>query len=184
MKLFWEGFQNVWYSEVAHDWRIWDEAQDQNTDQGYYDKPVNVFRAYLESIIAALSIIVPPVKCYPDDADNSLDLITARAGDQIAKLLYRHNDVELLWLHSLFIYCTEGMVGCYSYVDKNEKYGTYEEKEYKDENVNPRVMLFVFLVHLRERCHQVMMNIPNRRFLILGWHILGNEYNKAFQPSI
>lgn len=133
LKLFWEGFQKAWYSEVAHDWRIWnEETDDSDTDQSYYDKPINVFRAYLESIIAALSITVPPIKCYPDDADNGLDLSTAKAGDKIAQLVYRHNDVPLLWLHALFIYCTEGMVGCYSYPKQDESYGTYEKRTHEN----------------------------------------------------
>ena len=92
LKLFWEGFQKTWYSEVAHDWRVEDNT-DSGTEQSYYDKPVNVFRAYLESIIAALSVTVPPIKCFPDDADNTLDLSTARAGDKLAQLIYSHNDV-------------------------------------------------------------------------------------------
>jgi hypothetical protein len=134
LKLFWEGFQKAWYSEVAHDWRIWeDDAAESDTDQAYYDKPINVFRAYLESIIAALSVTVPPVKCFPDDADDNLDLDTAKAGDKIAKLIYRHNDVSLLWLHALFIFCTEGMIACYGYPKEDEAYGTYESKEYDDD---------------------------------------------------
>lgn len=133
LKLFWEGFQKAWYSEVAHDWRIWDEVQTDDTQQSYYDKPINVFRAYLESIIAALSVTVPPVKCFPDDADNTLDLATAKAGDKIAQLIYKHNDVPLLWLHALFIYCTEGMVACYNYPKSDVYYGTYaEEKKEED----------------------------------------------------
>ena len=132
LKLLWENFSNVWYSEVAHDWRIWDETSEEDSDQAHYDKPVNIFRAYLESIIAALSVTVPPVKCYPDDANNPLDLATAKAGDKISALIYRHNNVSLLWLHALFVYCTEGMVGCYSYAKKDIKHGTYEVKKYKD----------------------------------------------------
>lgn len=129
LKLFWEGFQKTWYSEVAHDWRVWDETQSDDTQQAYYDKPVNVFRAYLESIIAALSVVVPPIKCYPDDADNTLDLATAKAGDKIAQLIYRHNNVQLVWLHALFIYCTEGMVAAYTYPKSDEYFGTYSEDE-------------------------------------------------------
>ena len=132
LKLLWENFNRVWFSEVAHDWRIWDETADEDTDQAYYDKPINIFRAYLESIIAALSVLVPPVKCYPDDADNPLDLATARAGDKIGQLVYRHNDVPILWLHSLFIFVTEGMTAFYSYPVESEDYGTYEEKEYDE----------------------------------------------------
>lgn len=133
LKLLWEGFTRVWYSEVAHDWRIWDEnVINSDTDQEFYDKPINIFRAYLESIIAALSITVPGVKCYPDDADNPLDSMTARAGDKISQLIKRHNNDPLLFLHALYIVCTEGMVACYSYPKEDVKYGTYEEPQYED----------------------------------------------------
>lgn len=117
LKLLWEGFTRVWYSEVAHDWRI-----GADTDQEFYDKPINIFRAYLESIIAALSITVPGIKCYPEDADNPLDLMTAKAGDKIALLIKRHNNDALLFLHALYIICTEGMVACYSYPKEDEKW--------------------------------------------------------------
>lgn len=133
LKLYWDGFRKVWWSEVAHDWRIQDDAQGDDNDNEYYDKPVNVFRAYLESIIAALSITVPPVKCTPDDAKNPDDLSTAKAGDAIAELVYKHNDATLLWLHALYVYVTEGLVACYNYTETDKKFGTYEKREYKDE---------------------------------------------------
>lgn len=132
LKLMWDGFSNIWYDEVAHDWRIWSGEGDDSQD--YYNKPVNIFRAYLESIIAALSITVPPIKCYPDDADNSLDLLTAKAGDKIAQLISTHNDAPLLWLHALYVLATEGMIACYNYTDEDEKYGTYEEKNFEEKD--------------------------------------------------
>lgn len=141
LKLFWDGFQRIWYSEVAHDWRIYDEQRVGDSDQSYYEKPINVFRAYLESIIAALSTLVPPVTCYPDDADNSLDLVTAKAGNKIAELIYRHNDVSLLWVHALFIYCTEGMTACYSYAKEAEEFGTYDKKHFEDVEESQTVSL-------------------------------------------
>lgn len=134
LKLLWENVQHAYYSEVAHDWRIPDDVRNsEDSDQAYYDKSVNVYRAYLESIIAALSVTVPPITCYPDDAENPLDLATAKAGDKIAELVFRHNNVPLLWLHALFIFCTEGMTACYSYPKEDEKYGTYDEKKYEEE---------------------------------------------------
>lgn len=135
LKLLWEGFQNIWYSEVAHDWRVWDEFSNISTadgEQEFYDKKLNVFKAYLESIIAALSVTVPAIKCFPDDADNTLDLATAKAGDKIAQLIYRHNNIPLLWLHGLFIWVTEGLVACYSYPVEDKKYGTYSVKQTED----------------------------------------------------
>lgn len=134
LKLLWENIQHTYYSEVAHDWRIPEAERSGNdeSDQAYYDKPVNVYRAYLESIIAALSVTVPPITCYPDDADNPLDVITAKTGDKIAALIFKHNDIPLFWLHSLFVFVTEGMTACYTYAETHEKYGTYKEKQYGD----------------------------------------------------
>jgi len=130
LKLYWDGFSRIYFSEVAHDWRV---PQESDSDQEYYDKPVNVFRAYLESIIAALSIIVPGIKCLPDDADNPLDISTAKAGDKIAELVYKHNDVILLWVHALYIWSTEGLVACHNYEKEDEKFGTYPVNQYEDE---------------------------------------------------
>jgi len=131
LKLHWEGYSRLYYDSVAHDWRIWDQQQQGGQDnyQNYYDKPINIFRALLESIIAALSVTVPPIKCYPDDADNDLDITTAKGGDKIAALIFRHNDAPLLWVHALFTMVTEGMVACYSYPKSDPAYGTYEVKE-------------------------------------------------------
>ncbi len=140
MKLLWAGFSRIYWSSVAHDWRVYDDSLALNQNEAaYYDKPVNVFRAYLESIIAALSVSIPGITCYPDDAQNALDLQTARAGDKIAELVYKHNNVSYLWLHALFIYCTEGLTACYSYAKEDEKFGTYEVDEYEDQTIDSYV---------------------------------------------
>jgi hypothetical protein len=131
LKYMWDGFTRVWWSETAHDWRVYDEIYNEN-DASAYDKPINVFKAYLEVIIAALSVSVPPVTCTPDDAENAFDIETAKAGDKIAELIYKHNDAVLLWLHALFIHCTEGLVAAYHYTDTDKKYGEAEVDEYGD----------------------------------------------------
>ena len=127
LKFYWDGFQRIFFSEVAHDWRI----PDKNTGAQYYDKPINVYRAYLESIIAALSITVPPIRCVPEDANNATDLITARASEYVAKQLYRENNIEILWIRGLFILATEGFIAVRNYPKEDAKYGTYPEKQYE-----------------------------------------------------
>lgn len=140
LKFMWDGIQRTYATDVAHDWRIpQTQAEDDLGEETYYDKPVNVFRAYLESIIAALSVTVPPVTCYPDDADDELDLATASAGDKIAEKIYRHNNASLLWLRCLFIFGTEGLVAAYNYTKSDKKYGTYEKKEYEDDSEEHRI---------------------------------------------
>lgn len=132
LKFFWNNITNIWYDSVAHDWRIGDR-DDSNSDQAYYDQRINVFKAYLESIFAALSILVPPVKAVPDDATNSDDLETAKAADKISGIIYRHNSAEMLWLHNLYIWGTEGLVCGYNYAKFDKKYGSFKVDEYKQE---------------------------------------------------
>lgn len=136
LKFYWNGFSRVWWSNVAHDWRVYDSlayyGQGYDNDAAFYDKRINVFKAYLESIIAALSATTPGLKCYPDDAQNPDDLLTAEAADAIAKLLAKHNNDTYQWIHALFIYCTEGTVFGYTYTDTDDKYGTYEINKYED----------------------------------------------------
>lgn len=133
LKFYWDGITNIWWSDVAHDWQIWNQQTYANSyqDAAFYDKRANVFKAYLESIVAALSVTVPPIRCAPDDANNALDVSTASNGNKVAELLYKHNDAAYLWAHALFIYCTEGAIYGYNYVHEDEDYGTYEEAEYE-----------------------------------------------------
>lgn len=153
LKLYWNSFSQVYWDSVAHDYRIYardDSSAD--TNQDYYDKPVNVFKAFLETIIAALSIQIPAINCVPDDADNPLDISTAKAGDKIAELLYKHNDVMFMWLHALYIYCTEGLIACHSYSETKKEYGTYKKKKFKDEDIQAHV------------CPQCGTRVPDEMF--------------------
>lgn len=134
LKLYWNSMNQIYYDASARDYRLADDSSNSD-DQAYYDKPVNVFRAFLETIIAALSIQVPKIHCVPDDADNPNDITTAKAGDKIAELIAKHNDSTWYWLQALYIHCTEGMVAAYVYAKESEEYGTYETKEYKKEEV-------------------------------------------------
>jgi len=138
LKYYWNNFSQVFWSEQQGSYLIngRDNLNGEGTDdQSYYDRPVNVFKAFLETIIAALSVNIPAVSCTPDDADNPNDISTAKAGNKISELLYKHNNAIFLWLQALYIYSTEGLIACYSYVDEDKKYGTYEKRNYKDEDV-------------------------------------------------
>ena len=142
LKLYWNNFSQIYWSETARDYRIFNGGNEQygaDGDQDYYDRPVNIFKALLETVIAALSIDIPGVSCAPDNADNPDDLSTAKAGDKIAELLYKHNDVVFFWLHALYIHMTEGMVAAYQYEKEDKEYGSYKEKKYKDEEVEAYV---------------------------------------------
>lgn len=146
LKYYFDGITNLYQSGTAHDWRVWDTqialgSPSDTGDSMYYDKNINIFKAYLESIIAALSITIPGVYAIPDDADNSDDLTTAKCSDRIMELVRRHQNLQLLWIQALFVYCTEGLICAYNYTDKSEKYGTYDEDQYEsvEEEVDTQV---------------------------------------------
>ncbi len=133
LEYYWSGYTRLWWSDVAHDWRVYD--YNYSTDDGqasYYDKPINVYRAYLESIIAALSSTVPGLKATPDDADNTLDCTTAKGATKIGELVYKHIDAPLLWCKALYVLCNQGMVAAYNYSVEDKKYGEVEVGKYED----------------------------------------------------
>jgi len=104
MKLYWAGFTRIWFSETAHNWQIWDQSIETEDNQAsYYDKPINLFRAYLESIIAALSINIPVVHCTPDDSENPDDINTAEAGNNIYLMVSKYINSQLLFIQALYI---------------------------------------------------------------------------------
>jgi hypothetical protein len=145
LEYYWAGFTRLWWDDTAHDWRIFDDGYGYETNNmGYYDKPINVFRPYMESIIAALSSTVPAIKCSPDDADNPSDILTARGGTKIAELIYKHNDAPLLWCKALFVYCTQGMIAAYNYTEDSHKFGSVDVPDYKhsEESVDTKVCPF------------------------------------------
>jgi hypothetical protein len=134
LEFYWASFTRIWWDDTAHDWRIFDDGHGYGQDESaYYDKQLNVFRAYLESIIAALSSSVPPVKFYPDDADNELDITTARGASKIADLISKHNDFPLLWIKALFVYSLQGMIAAYNYTKEDKAYGEIEIPEFEDQ---------------------------------------------------
>jgi hypothetical protein len=141
LEFYWAGFTRIWWDDVAHDWRVFDDGIGYNDQSGYYDKSFNVFRAYLESIIAALSSTVPVIKCLPEDADDTLDVLTARGGTKIAKLIYNHNDAPLLWIRALFIYCTQGMIAAKNCTVESDKFGTVSVPEYEDEELEVEISI-------------------------------------------
>jgi hypothetical protein len=141
LKLYWNNLSRIYWSETARDYRIASQ-QDFDDDQAYYDRPINVFKAFLETIIAALSVQIPAAVCVPGDADNPLDLTTAKAGNKIGELLYKKNDAMFLWLQALYVWCTEGMVACYNYSKPDKKFGTYKEQIYEDKEIEAFICPF------------------------------------------
>lgn len=132
---YFEGLQRRYWDSVARDWRILPE-DDKNETSRHYDKIINIYRAHAESIIAALSGKLPSAIFYPEDADVTEDVDTAKACIKIKKLIERHNSAQLLLIKCLLILFNTGVIAGYCYNKKSSIFGTYKKPIYGKEPIS------------------------------------------------
>lgn len=130
-ELYWHGVQKLLQDAVSRDWltpegylKVHSNAD--IPDSAMEDRTINIYRAHGESIIAALSTGLPSVKFFPDDADNSDDLNTAKAASKISELIQQRNQAQLKFIRALFLMYNQGVVFAYNYHDSDKKYGVIE----------------------------------------------------------
>lgn len=124
-ELYFNNVQTLIYDEVAKDYRTLEAVMEQIGDlPGASDtKTNNIYRAFAESLIAALSISPPAVEFTPDDAQDPDDLETAEAYSHIAELVARHNKSQLILVKALTILFNQGTVAGYNYAKQDASYG-------------------------------------------------------------
>ena len=131
---FWEGLQNIYFSEVAHDWRYIAGGGDVDPEAegDIENKVVNIFRAHGEIIIAAVAQSIPATRFFPNDADVSADIYTAQSFSRLAELIRKHNKAPFLFMKALGLLYNQGVIAAYTYNDQNEKYGVDKIPHYKE----------------------------------------------------
>lgn len=125
LEFYWNNILDIFLDPVARDWRVptqeeWEEIEETKP------RAINIFRPHGEAIVAALSVVLPPIIFYPDDAESPDDLETARAFRSISELLARHNDSQMLFIRSIVIMLLQGTVFGYNYFKEDKKYGTID----------------------------------------------------------
>jgi len=126
---YFDGIQNIFFDYGARDWRRVDSTNPV-FDPNLYDKIVNIYRAHGESIIAALSVKLPRVIFYPDDADNVEDVDTARACNDVKKLIEKDNNGTLCLIKALYYLWNQGVAAAYVYNRASNEYGTIKVPQY------------------------------------------------------
>jgi len=127
--LYFNNIQNIFLDPVAHDYRTINTILDELTKQGVNldIKVINVYRAYIESIVAALSVDLPTVEFAPDDADDPDDLETATAYGKISYVIQKHNHAALMLIKALVTLSNQGVIFGHRYRDNDPKYGSYSK---------------------------------------------------------
>src|SRR5258708_12561417 len=99
---YWRLNQYIYWSEIALDYRNIQNFQEPtgNDDDNEQVPPKTfpIYRAYGESIIAAMAAAIPTVLYFPDDADNPDDINTAKAYSLITELIQHHPKTPLLFI--------------------------------------------------------------------------------------
>lgn len=123
--------QNLFFDSGTSDWRSFDNLGqlqgmgDLDEDLVDYDyKIINIYSAYKESIVAALSNQVPTTRFLPDNANNPKDIYTAQSFQKVAEKLRKTNKSKTLLIQMLGILYNEGVIGVYNFCDRDEKYGS------------------------------------------------------------
>lgn len=135
---FWHGLQYIYWSETAQDWLSpvntrfdTDSGENREDAQGpFYDYVINIYKAYGESIIAALAAQIPAVRFPPDDADNDDDVQTSKVYGNISDLIQRHNKAKIVMLQILLCMWNQGFVAIYSAPKADKAFGTIPIPKY------------------------------------------------------
>ena len=101
-------------------------------DQGAEDDdPVyawNLYRATGEFISSVISGGIPTVRFFPADANNSLDVATAKASNDIVEIFNRANNIDNLMVQEAYYLYTDGFYAAYTrHVVDKQRFGTRDE---------------------------------------------------------
>jgi len=124
-ELYFNNIQNIFLDPVARDYKTLATVLDELTKQGVNldVKVINVYRAYAESIIAALSVEVPSVEFSPDDAQNPDDIETSEAYSRISQIVQKHNHSALMLIKALTILYNQGVIFGHTTYKSDPSYG-------------------------------------------------------------
>lgn len=133
---YWNNFQYLAESVVAHDWMTPEDilAQDPQADidPALYAKVINIYKAHGEILIGALSSGVPTIRYMPADADDTEDVSTAKAASQVAELIQQQNKARLLLMKALFIMYNQGLIFAYNEQKEDSRFGEIAVPEYEE----------------------------------------------------
>lgn len=132
LDLYWHGLFYFFWDAEKNDFNF-DVIQDADDDIDY-NRAANIYKAHGESIISAVSSAFPHVIFFPADADNADDITAARAKTALAKLIRKHNSLDLLLLHAAFILFNQDFVACWNRSVKDKKYGTFKTASIVEED--------------------------------------------------
>lgn len=122
---YFNNIQRIFFDESARDFRTFDSVLDELAKFGAADdiKTINIYRAFLESLVAALSVDLPGVEFAPDDAEDPDDIETAETYSKIAEVIQDHIQAPLMLIKGLTTLFNMGVIFGYNYYKQDPNLG-------------------------------------------------------------
>lgn len=123
---FWKGNQYPIWSEKHFNFRTpWDYAiaNGRVEDQPVYQYVINIYQSTGLTVIAAMSQKVPKVRFFPHSAKSEVDIATARAASDIAELVEKNNNIQMMAIREAYLLWTQGGFGTYTRFVRDEAMG-------------------------------------------------------------
>jgi hypothetical protein len=130
---YWRGMQDLVWDPISKEWVsaagvLATSRGKSELEDAMLEKVINIYRAYGESVVAALANTVPGVRFFPEDAEDPADIATAKAYINLADKISRDNEAELLFIQALFVAWNQHFVAGYNTHAWDEKFGTLSHK--------------------------------------------------------
>lgn len=133
--LYWHNIQYIyWADELEGFGDIGVAGGTEQDEERIEARVVNVYRAHGEAIVAALSGGIPTVKFFPEDADDTSHLDTAKAWSKGWDLIKRRNKMPLLFVKALWTLYNQDFVACWNQNIASPTYGIIEKPVFKTED--------------------------------------------------
>jgi hypothetical protein len=139
--LFYRGQQYLWWDERSSQWypatnsglAANGQTSQDLAEQPHYEYVTNIYKAFLDAIIAVLSQDTPKLRVFPASTQNEQDMAYAEHANDAIDLIERNNCSTEKMQDLAFKMCVSPVVGGFiRYVTDGERFGFHPENEFDE----------------------------------------------------
>jgi hypothetical protein len=126
---YFNNIQKIYFDETARDYRTIGSALAELNQSNVSDdiKTINIYRAIIESLVAALAVEPPNTDFPPENAEDPDDLQTSEAYGRIGEIVASANEAPLKVIKTLITLMNCGVVVGYNYYKTDPDFGVYHK---------------------------------------------------------